>query len=113
MNFFVVEKNRLIPLRQYEAKLNRISFIQRFINRIRYERNMCSTGLQIQKALKRGQAVCYLKYPNATQNEKKDIVARLKYVGYDVKFCHPRLLYLGCEIRVRLEDKEGIDYIPC
>ena len=103
---------KLATQRQYEASLNRISFIQRFINRVRYERNMCSTGLQIQKALKRGQVVCYLKYPDATHDELEDIVARLKYVGYDVDFCYFGF-YLGSEISVRLDDKEGIDYVPC
>lgn len=106
MRYFVKKGNCLMTQRRYEASLNRISFIQRFINRIRYERNMCSTGLQIQKALKRGQVVCYLEYLNVTQDEIKDIVARLKYVGYNVEFC-----YFG--IRVRLDDKEGIDYVPC
>ncbi len=103
---------KLVTQRQYEQALNRISFIQRFINRIRYERNMCYTGLQIQKALKRGQAVCYLEYSNITQDEMKDIVARLKYVGYDIDFYYFGL-YLNSEIRVWLDNKEGIDYVPC
>lgn len=113
MNFFVVEKNRLIPLRQYEAKLSRLSLARRLLNQFIYDSNMGYTESKIWHALKRRQAVCILEYPNATEEELKDIVARLKYLGYNVEFYFFGT-HIDSEIRVRLDNnEEGIDYVSC
>ena len=96
--FFVIEKNRLMTLKQYEAKLNRLSPVRRLLNRIIYNSNMKYAELKIWQALKKGQPVCYLEYHYATDEEIKDIIARLEYMGYNVNFSH-----FYSEIRVRLD----------
>lgn len=113
MKHFVGKKNYLINQRQYEAKLNRLSPARRLLNKINYDSNMEYTKSKIWHALKREQPICYLEYPNATEEEIKDIVARLKYLGYNVEFYYFGT-YIDSEIRVRLDDnEEGIDYISC
>lgn len=105
-----MKKEKLIVQKQYERALNHLSPLQRLLNQFNYDANMGYAESKIWHALKRGQAVCYLEYPNATRDEMKDIVARLKYVGYDVDFCYP-LSCFSREIRVRLDNEEGIDYV--
>ena len=111
MIFFVKEKNRLIPLRQYEAKLNRLSPIRRLLNKINYSSNMGYAKSKIWRALKKGQAICYLEYSKATEEEIEDVVARLKYLGYNVEHYFFGT-HIDSEIRVRLDNSEkGIDYV--
>lgn len=113
MNYFVEEKNCLMNRKQYEAKLNRLSPVRRLLNKINYNSNMNYAKSKIWHALKRGQPVCCLEYPNATEEEIKDIVARLKYLGYNVDFTYiSYAVQHPSEIRVRLDDnEEGIDYV--
>lgn len=104
--------NHLMTKKQYEAKLNHLSPMRRLFNKINYNSNMGYAKSKIWHALKRGQPVCYLEYPNATEEEVKDIAARLEYMGYNVdvhiSYAIPRPL----EIKVRLDDNEkGIDYV--
>lgn len=110
MEYFRDEKGRLVTKRQYEAALNRLSPVRRLLNKIIYNSNMKYAKSKIWQALKRGQPVCYLEYPYATDEEVKDIIARLEYLGYNIDFYY--LPHLGSEIRVRLDDDEkGIDYV--
>lgn len=113
MKYFVEKKNRLMAQRQYETKLNRLSPIRRLLNKINYNSNMRYTKSKIWRALKKGQSVCILEYPNATEEQLKDIVARLKYLGYNVDSYYFGA-YIDSKIRVRLDDNEGgIDYVSC
>ena len=59
-----------------------------WINRIIYKSNINYTYSEICTALKKGNSICRIEYPNATENEIKDIVARLKYLNYDVYFTY-------------------------
>lgn len=107
-----MKKNCLMNQKQYEAKLNHLSPVRRLLNKINYDANMGYAKSKIWHALKRGQVVCYLEYPNATEEEVKDIVARLEYLGYNVDF-HISYVFSGpLEIKVRLDNSEkGIDYV--
>lgn len=99
--------------KQYEAKLNRLSPVRRLLNKFKYNSNMRYAESKIWHALKKGQPVCYLEYPKAAEEEIKDIVARLKYLGYNIDFYYFGII-IDCEIRVRLDDNEkGIDYVSC
>lgn len=113
-NFFVVEKNRLIPLRQYEATLNRLSPLQHWLNKIRYNRDMRYAHKEIFRALKKDRVFCYLCYYNKDQERIKDVVARLKYLGYTIEEVCGNCDW---EIKIRLkytdENEEGIDYVSC
>lgn len=111
MEYFRDEKGRLVTQKQYERALNRLSPVRRLLNQFIYDSNMGYTESKIWHALKKGQAVCYLEYPNATEEELKDIVARLKYMGYNVEFYFFGT-HIDSEIRVRLDNsEEGIDYV--
>ena len=105
--------NFLMTKKQYEAKLNHLSPVRRLFNKINYNSNIGYAKSKIWHALKRGQPVCYLEYPNATEEEVKDIVARLEYMGYNVDFTHiSYAIQHPSEIRVRLDNNEkGIDYV--
>ena len=112
MNYFIEKKNCLMNQKQYEAKLNRLSPARRLLNKINYDSNIGYAKSKIWHALKRGQITCYLEYPNATEEEIKDIVARLKYMGYNVDVHISYAIQHSSAIRVRLNDnKEGIDYV--
>lgn len=113
MEYFRDEKGRLVTQKQYEQALNRLSPVRRLLNKINYDSNMSYAKSKIWHAVKRGQPVCCLEYPNATEEEIKDIVARLKYLGYNVDFTHiSYVIQHPSEIRVRLDDNEkGIDYV--
>lgn len=111
MEYFRDEKGRLVTQKQYERALNRLSPIRRLLNKINYDSNMRYAKSKIWHALKKGQVVCYLEYPKAAEEEIKDIVARLKYLGYNIDFYYFGII-IDCEIRVRLDDNEkGIDYV--
>ena len=111
MKHFVKEKNCLMTQKQYETALNRLSPIRRLLNKFKYDSNMRYTASKIRHALKKGQTVCYLEYSNVTEEELKDIIARLKYMGYNVDFYFLGT-YIDSEIRVRLDDNEkGTDYV--
>ena len=59
---------------------------------------------KIFNSLKKKQSICILEYHNVSENEIKDIVARLKYLGYDVFFNHTSYeLSHSSEIRIRLK----------
>lgn len=104
MEYFRNEKSRLVTQRQYEAALNRLSPIRRFLNKINYNSNMGYAKSKIWHALKKEQPVCYLDYPNATEEEVKDIVARLEYMGYNVEVHISYAIPHPLEIKVRLND---------
>lgn len=111
MEYFRDEKGRLVTQKQYERALNRLSPVRWLLNKINYDSNIRYTKSKIWYALKRGLPVCILKYPNATEEELKDIVARLKYLGYNVDFYFFGT-HIDSEIRVRLDNNEkGIDYV--
>lgn len=113
MEYLRDEKGRLVTQKQYERALNRLSPMRRLLNKINYNFNMRYTESKIWHALKRGQPVCYLEYPNATEEEVRDIVSRLKYLGYNVDFTYiSYAIQHPSEIRVRLDNsEEGIDYV--
>lgn len=115
MKYFVEKKNCLMNQKQYEATLNHLSPARRLLNKINYNSNMKYAKSKIWHTLKRGQTICVLEYPNATEEEIKDIVARLKYLGYNVYFTYISYARQDpSEIRVRLnDDEEGIDYVSC
>ena len=74
-----------------------------WINRIIYKSNMNYTFSEIYTASKKGNSICRIEYPNATENEIKDIVARLKYLNYDVYFTYISPTPKNpSEIRIRL-----------
>ena len=76
-----------------------------WINKIIYKSNMNYTYSKICTALKRGDSICRLEYPNATKNEIDDIVARLKYLGYNVYFTYISPTEKNpSEIRVKLHE---------
>lgn len=112
MEYFRDEKGRLVTQKQYERVLNRLSPVRRLLNKINYNSNMEYAKSKIWHALKRGQPVCCLEYPNATEEEVKDIVARLKYLGYNVDFTYiSYAVQHPSEIRVRFDNEEGITYV--
>ena len=116
MEYFRNEKGRLVIQRQYEASLNRLSPLRRLLNKINYDSNMEYAKSKIWHALKREQPVFYLEYPNATEEEIKDIVARLEYLGYNVDFTHIFSYIIQHPSKiiviVRLDDNtKGIDYV--
>lgn len=115
MRYFIERKNCLMNQKQYEAKLNRLSLVRWLLNKINYDSNMEYAKSKIWHAIKRKQPVCYLEYPTATEEEVKDIVARLKYMGYNVDFTYiSYIVQHPSEIRVRLDNNEkGIDYVSC
>ena len=62
------------------------------------------TFSKIFNSLKKKQLICIIKYSNIIESEINDIVARLKYLGYDVFFNHTSYeLSHPSEIRVRLK----------
>ena len=113
MRYSMEKKNCLMNQKQYEAKLNHLSSVRRLLNKINYDSNIEYAKSKIWRALKKGQPICFLEYPHATKEEIKDIVARLKYLGYNVYFTYiSYAIQHPSEIRVRLNDnEEGIDYV--
>lgn len=76
-----------------------------WINKIIYKINMNYTYSEICTALKRGDSICRIEYPNATKNEIEDIVARLKYLSYNVCFTYISPIEQNpSEIRVKLHE---------
>ena len=74
-----------------------------WINRIIYKSNMNYTYSKIYTALKKGNSICCIEYPNATEDEMKDIVARLKYLNYNVYFTYISPISKNpSEIRIKL-----------
>ena len=74
-----------------------------WINRIIYKSNMNHTFSEVYTASKKGDSICRIEYPNATENEIKDIVARLKYLNYDVYFTYISPIPKNpSEIRIKL-----------
>lgn len=111
-NFFVVEKNRLIPLRQYEATLNRLSPLRYWLNHLRYKHNVQYATRKIQEALKKGLPVCFVEYRRIKPDEVKDVIARLNYFGYKVYSVYiPYGTSLMASFWVRFDDAKGIDYV--
>lgn len=81
--------------------INKIRYL--LIN-INYKSNMNYTFSKIFKSLKKKQSICIIEYSNITETEINDIIARLKYLGYDVFFSHTSYeLPHPSEIRVRLK----------
>ena len=61
------------------------------------------TFSEIYTASKKGNSICRIEYSNATEDEIKDIVARLKYLNYDVFFTYISPTPKNpSEIRIRL-----------
>jgi hypothetical protein len=76
-----------------------------WINRIIYKSNMNYTYSKIYTALKRGESICCIEYPNATKNEIDDIVTRLKYLGYNIYFTYISPTEQNpSEIRIKLHE---------
>lgn len=113
MNFYVVEKNRLMRLKEYEATLNRLSPLQYWLNHLRYKHNVQYAMRKIREAFKKGLPVCFVEYRNIKPDEVKDVIARLNYFGYEVySICIPYGTSLVASFWVRLDDDEkGIDYV--
>lgn len=113
MGYFIEKRKGLMTQRQYEAALNRLSSVRKLLNKINYNSNMGYAKSKIWHALKRGETICYLEYPNATEEEVKDIVARLEYLGYNVEVHISYAIPRPLEIKVRLDNnEEGINYVP-
>lgn len=113
MEYFRDEKGRLVTQRQYERALNRLSFIQRLFNTIDYWLNMKFVKSEIHKALKKGLPVCFIECDGTNPNKVKDIIARLRYLGYDVDDIYiPYGTDSTAKFRVRLvNSEEEIDYV--
>ena len=111
--FFMVEKNRLMSLRQYEAKLHRLSPVRRLLNQFNYDANMGYAKSKIWRALEKGLPVCFIEYHKIKPNEVKDVIARLNYIGYKVYSINiPYGTSLTASFWVRLDNNEkGIDYV--
>jgi len=112
MEFVRDKKGQLIPFKQFESSLNRLSFPQYWLNKIRYNRDMRYAHKEIFRALKKDRVFCYLCYCNKDQERIKDVVARLKYLGYTIEEVCGNCDW---EIKIRLkyinENEEGIDYV--
>ena len=114
MNYFVVEKNHIMTLRQYEATLNRLSSFRYWLNHLRYKYNVQYAVRKIQEALKKGLPVCFVEYRNIKPNEVKDVIMYLDYLGYDIYDIYiPYGTSSTASFWVRLDDnEEGITYVP-
>lgn len=115
MKYFRDEKERLVAQRRYEQALNRLSFIQRLFNTIDYWLNMKIAEFKIHKALKKGLPVCFLECDGTNPNKVMDVIARLRYLGYDIDDIYiPYGTDSTAKFRVRLVNSEkGIDYVSC
>lgn len=113
MEYFRDEKGRLVTQRQYERALNRLSFIQRLFNTIDYWLDMKLVKSEIHKALKKGLPVCYIECNNVSPNKVKDVIARLRYLGYDIYNIYiPYGTSLTASFWVRFDKKEeGLTYV--
>lgn len=81
--------------------MDKIRYLLRNIN---YKSNMNYVFSKIFNSLKKKQSICILEYHNISENEIKDIIARLKYLGYDVFFNHTLYeLPHPSEIRIKLK----------
>lgn len=81
-----------------------INKVRYLLTNINYKSNMNYTFSKIFNSLKKKQSICIIEYSNVTEAEIKDIVARLKYLGYDVFFSYTSYeLPHPSEIRVRLK----------
>lgn len=114
MEYFRDEKGRMVTQKQYERALNRLSFIKRLFNTIDYWLNMKFAEFEIHKALKKEFPFCFLGWDGVSPNKVKDIIARLKYLGYDI---YDIYISYGtsstASFWVRLDDnEEGITYVP-
>lgn len=114
MEYFKDEKRKLVTQRQYEAELNRLSPIEYWINYLHYKYNMHYAMKKIQKNFKKGLPVCFVEYNKIKPNEVKDIIARLKYLGFTVYSINiPYGTSLAASFWVRFDSNEkGIDYVP-
>lgn len=115
MEYFRDEKGRLVTQKQYERALNRLSPVRRLLNKINYDFNMKYAGSKIWQALTKGLPVCFIEYRKIKPNEVKDVVARLKCLGftvYSIDIQYGTSSTAG--FWVRLDDnEEGIDYVSC
>lgn len=113
MEFVRDKKGQLIPLKQFEQSLNRISPFQHWLNKWRYKRDMRYAFKEIFRALKKDWVFCYLCYYNKDIERIKDVVARLTYLGYTIEEVCGNCDW---EIKIRLKyidgNEEGIDYVP-
>jgi len=81
--------------------INKVRYLLREMN---YKSNMNYTFSKIFNSLKKKQSICIIEYSNVTETEINDIVARLKYLGYDVFFSYTSYeLPHPSEIRIRLK----------
>ena len=63
------------------------------------------TYSKIYTASKKGDSICHIEYPNATEDEIRDIVARLKYLNYDIYFTYiSSMPQNSSEIRIKLHN---------
>lgn len=113
MEFVKDKKGQLISRKQFESSLNRLSLFQYWLHKIRYNCDMRHAHKEIFRALKKDRVFCYLCYYDKDIERIKDVVARLKYLGYTIEEVHG-----NCddwEIKIRLkyidENEEGIDYV--
>jgi len=81
-----------------------INKIRYLLTNINYKSNMNYAFSKIFHSLKKKQSICIIEYHNVSETEIKDIVARLKYLGYDVFFSYTSYeLPHPSEIRIRLK----------
>lgn len=113
MGYFRDEKGRLVTQKQYERALNRLSPFQYWLNRWRYEYNIKYAMKKIQHTLTKGLPVCFVEYHKIKSSEVKDVIARLKYLGFTIYSINiPYGTSLAASFWVRFDDnEEGIDYV--
>lgn len=112
MKYFVEKKNRLMAQRQYEAKLNRLSPLQYWLNHLHYKYNIQYAMGKIREALKKGLPVCFIEYRSIKPAEVKDVITCLNYSGYKVYSIYiPYGTSSTASFWVRLDNEKGIDYV--